>query len=125
MSTEALAARLAAWAAVTPLTPSDVDCTTTVMLKILDGKCKMSPTDKVQMAALYDLLKDRPGARFGADFHALIARAREGLDEALRMEVYEQRLLAETRLSRPVMKAYKAMLRATGALEAATTDAED
>mgnify|MGYP000943003111 CR=1 FL=1 len=118
-------AHVPAWVAAHPLTPSDVDCATAVMLKILDGKCKMSPTDKEQMAALYDLLKDRPGARFGADFHALIARARKGLDEALRMEVYEQRLLAETRLSRPVMKAYKAMLRATGALEAATTDAED
>ena len=96
------ATEVAGWVRRHPLSPIHVDCATAVMLKILDGKCKMSPTDKVQMAALYDLLKDRPGARFGADFHALIARAREGLDEALRMEVYEQRLLAETRLSRPV-----------------------
>ena len=31
--------------------------------------------------------------------------------------IYEQRLLAETAISRPVMKAYKAMLRTAGVLD--------
>lgn len=108
---------VAAWVAAHPLTPSDVDCATAVMLKILDGKCKMSETDKVVMAALYDAVKQRPGQRFGDDFHALIARARMDAGDALREHIYETRVLAETALSRPVMKAFKAMLRADGLFE--------
>ena len=41
--------------------------------------------------------------------------------------VHEQRLIAETMISRPVMKAYKAMLRASGVLATAQSEqsAED
>ena len=107
------------WLAGQHFTADDRDCTLTVMLKILDGKCKMSEADKVVMAALYDALghaaSDLPGQRFGAAEHALIATAREQpADEALRLQLYERRVLAETALSRPVMKAYKAMLREQG-----------
>ncbi|MBS1145411.1 MAG: hypothetical protein H6R14_2817 [Proteobacteria bacterium] len=108
------AAQVGEWVATHALSPSDVDCATTVMLKILDGKCKMSELDKVVMAVLYDALKDRPGLRFGADYHALIAGARAQADEALKNLIYEKRVLAETELSRPVMKAFKAMIRAEG-----------
>ncbi len=103
-----------AWVAAHPLTPNDIDCATAVMLKILDGKCKMGEMDKVVMAALYDAVRDRPGQRFGAAEHALIATARQGADEAMKNALYERRVLAETTLSRPVMKAFKAMIRAEG-----------
>ena len=105
---------VAAWVAAHPLTPGDVDCATTVMLKILDGKCKMSETDKLVMAALYDAVKHRPGQRFGDELLALIAQARAAGGDALRDFIYEKRVLAETTLSRPVMKAFKAMIRAEG-----------
>jgi hypothetical protein len=36
------------------------------------------------------------------------------MDEAQRQTVYERRVLAETTLSRPVMKTFKAMIRAQG-----------
>ena len=107
-------AQVAAWVQAHPLSRSDVDCATTVMLKILDGKCKMGSVDKVVMEALYDALKDRPGLRFGDAFHALIAEARRESSEALRSFIYEKRVLAETELSRPVMKAFKAMIRGEG-----------
>ena len=71
-----MTAQVASWVQAHPLSRSDVDCATTVMLKILDGKCKMGSVDKVVMEALYDALKDRPGLRFGDAFHALIAEAR-------------------------------------------------
>jgi hypothetical protein len=109
-----IAAHVAGWVQAHALSPSDVDCTTTVMLKILDGKCKMGSVDKIVMAALYDAVKGRPGERFGDDFHALIAEARCESSEALRNFIYEKRVLAETELSRPVMKAFKAMIRAEG-----------
>lgn len=105
------------WARAAPLTPSDVDCTTTVMLKILDGKCKMNPHEKDIVTQLYDALKGRAGIIFDDADHALIARARDGMDEAMVERIYEQRLLAETMISRVVMKAYKAMLRRSGILD--------
>ena len=109
-----MTAHVANWVQAHPLSPSDVDCATTVMLKILDGKCKMGRVDKVVMEALYDALKDRPGLRFGDEFHALIAEARRESSEALKNFIYEKRVLAETELSRPVMKAFKAMIREEG-----------
>lgn len=109
-------AELAAWALAHLVEPVDVDCTTTVMLKILDGKCKMGPRDKDVIPLLYDAIRDRPGRMLGADMHALIARARGGEREALVAQIYEHRVLAETAISRPVMKAYKARLREAGVL---------
>lgn len=110
------AARLSDWAVTHLLAPADVDCTTTVMLKILDGKCKMGPRDKDVIPVLYDAIRHRPGQLLGEDMHALIARARDGEREALVAEIYEHRVLAETAISRPVMKAYKARLREAGVL---------
>lgn len=119
-------AGIAAWAAGAALGPTEVDCTTTVMLKILDGKCKMATQEKAVIALLYDALRGLPeshtGTRFGAPIHALIARARAGMDESLRAEVYEQRLYAETILGRPTMKAYKARLRGAGVLAPGRTE---
>lgn len=110
------AARLSDWAVTHLLEPVDVDCTTTVMLKILDGKCKMGSRDKDVIPVLYDAIRHRPGQLLGADMHVLIARARDGECEALVAEIYEHRVLAETAISRPVMKAYKARLREAGVL---------
>lgn len=105
---------VADWVRAHPLSDSDVDCATAVMLKILYGKCKMSAFDKVVMAHLYEAVKDRPGLRFGDEFHALIAAARQDAGEAMKNFIYEKRVLAETAISRPVMKAFKAMLRDQG-----------
>lgn len=107
---------LAAWALEHLAAPVDVDCTTTVMLKILDGKCKMGPYDKDVIPLLYDATRHLPGKLLDDAAHALIERARAGEGEALVSEIYEHRVLAETAISRPVMKAYKARLRAAGVL---------
>ena len=48
---------------------------------------------------------------------AAVAAARQGADEALKMAIYERRVLAETAISRPVMKAFKAMIRGQGLFE--------
>lgn len=109
-----LAQRLATWVAQNPLTPTHVDCTTAVMLKILDGKCKMDADEKVVMAALYDAVKHQPSNLLGADIHALIAQSRGELDEAQRLHIYEKRVLAESMISRPIMKGFKALIREQG-----------
>ncbi|MFC0709598.1 hypothetical protein [Azorhizophilus paspali] len=112
------AEHVARWAEAHPLSPIHVDCATAVMLKILDGKCKMKPTEKLVMALLYERVKHLPGEKLGADIHQLIADARKRLDEDMQFLLYEKRVLAETMISRPVMKGFKAMLRETDLLEA-------
>lgn len=107
-------ARVAGWVRTHALTPSDIDCITTVMLKILDGKCKMDEVEKEVMRALYEAVKHRDGERFGGDYHRLIVSARAAAGEEMKNVIYEKRVLAETMLSRPVMKAFKAMLREQG-----------
>lgn len=105
------------WADGREFDATEVDCFTAVMLKILDGKCKMSESGKQVMAFLYDYLESKPGNLLRDAEHALIAEARAGEpDEQLRMRIYEQRLLAETMISRPVMKAFKARLKADGVI---------
>ena len=104
------------WVRAHSLSPIHVDCATAVMLKILDGKCKMRAGEKVVMELLYDQVKFSPGHMFGEEFHRLIGVARGSSDEALRNFIYEKRVLAETMISRPVMKEFKAMIREQGLL---------
>lgn len=111
---------IAQWAASHLVDPVHIDCTTTVMLKILDGKCKMNEHDKLVIGTLYAVAKNRPGKQMGDEYHRLIAEARKAMDEAMTMFIYEKRLLAETMISRPVMKTYKAWLRSERVL--GTTD---
>lgn len=97
--------------------PLEVDCATAVMLKILDGKCKMAGDEKIVMAALYQAVKNQPGKVLDPALHGTIERALgSALDEDLRTQIYELRLYAEMRISRPVMKGFKAKLRQTGVL---------
>jgi len=110
-------AQVADWLRANPLTPIQVDCATAVMLKILDGKCKMRQTEKQVMALLYDAIRTQPGERLDPAVHELIREARTRLDDAMRERVYEQRVLAETVISRPVMKGFKAAIRERGLLD--------
>lgn len=106
-----------AWAEARQFDSTEVDCFTTVMLKILDGKCRMSESGKLVMTLLYDVVKSMPGSLLGQAEHALIAEARAGTpSEEMRMRIYERRLLAETMISRPVMKGFKAQLKAEGVI---------
>jgi hypothetical protein len=107
---------VAAWAQDKTFEPLHVDCATSLMLKILDGKCKMNDNEKQVMAVIYDVVKHKPGKLLEPSVHQLIALARSEASEQLIEQVYEQRLYAEQMISRPVMKAYKAMMRQEGIL---------
>ncbi|WP_221797289.1 hypothetical protein [Oceanobacter mangrovi] len=114
------------WLEQQTLSPPEVDCATAVMLKILDGKCKMVEAEKPIMAELYQQVRELAGVHLGDDIHQRIAAALRlqqlaELDEAIRMEIYETRVLAETAISRPVMKGFKARLRKTGLLPPKTS----
>ncbi|MGZ4990509.1 MAG: hypothetical protein ACXWE3_05370 [Methylobacter sp.] len=116
---------VARWILTHPLTPIHVDCATTVMLKILDGKCKMRTEEKRVMELLYDEVKTQPGHLLGATIHHLIAQARAHLDDQMKNIIYEKRLLAETAISRPVMKGFKAMIRQEHLLIVTLDEEED
>jgi len=67
------------------------------------------------MALLHDAVKGCPGVILGEDIHALIETARHSHeDDEIWEFVYEKRVLAETMISRPVMKEFKGMIRAEG-----------
>lgn len=113
------AEQITTWLKSYPLSPIQIDCATTVMLKILDGKCKMRSEEKIVMALLYDQIKNQQGHVLTNETHELIANARNHSeeDEALKMLIYEKRLLAETEISRPIMKQFKAFIREQGLLD--------
>lgn len=119
MSETAINQHIFHWAKAHPFEPIHVDCTTTVMLKILDGKCKMNPAEKRVMALLYDAVKGQPGKLFCDEFHTLISTARQQRTNEMKNYIYENRVLAETMISRPVMKGYKAMIRGQGLFDVA------
>lgn len=109
---------VAAWVRQHPLSATQVDCAVAVMLKVLDGKCKMSSEEKQVMRHLYHAVKGQQGNLLGEDIHWLIDSAeRRGVDETGRDFIYEKRVLAETMISRPVMKGFKKLIRQQGLFE--------
>lgn len=106
--------RVNSWVKENPFTPSDVDCATAVMLKILDGKCKMKPTEKIVMTHLYEAVKQQAGLKLGQDIHQLITANKNHRNEEMIEHIYEKRVLAETMISRPIMKKFKAGIRQNG-----------
>jgi hypothetical protein len=99
------------WAHATPLEPAHLDCVTAIMLKILDGKCKMGEVEKTALTAVYDVVRTRPGPSLGDEVHALIAQARQGANPAVAEAIHMWRVRAEAQIPKPVMKDFKHMLR--------------
>ena len=100
----------AEWAAEQDFSTTDVDCTTTVVLKILDGKCKMLPGEKAAIFEIYDVVRKADGVLFDVEAHQTITKARQQ-DASVLDRIHELRVYAEASIPKPVMKKYKAMLR--------------
>jgi hypothetical protein len=101
----------AEWALQTAFNPEEVDCTTAVVLKILDNKCKMLPGEKLAVKAVYDVVKTLPANLFDRTVHETIRRARHLPGAREGAAIHRLRVAAEARIPKPVMKAYKAKLR--------------
>ena len=103
----------AEWALGTHFSTVHVDCTITVVLKILDNKCKMLPGEKDAVLEIYDVVKLLPGELFIQKDYQVIEKARRSdtaSDEVLD-KIHELRVYAEACIPKPVMKSYKAILR--------------
>lgn len=101
----------AQWAVEVGFNPEQVDCTTAVVLKILDNKCKMLPGEKAAVMAIYDAVRHLSAPLFDSAVHDAIGAARlrpapAGLDT-----IHQLRVHAEAVIPKPVMKRYKAFLR--------------
>ena len=100
------------WARATDFSEMHVDCTTTVVLKILDGKCKMLPGEKAAVMAIYDVVRQLPGKIFSHADYETIAQACDPQASGSTMDrIHQLRVYAESEIPKPVMKAYKAKLR--------------
>lgn len=99
------------WAQEMTFDATQVDCTTSVVLKILDNKCKMLAGEKAAVMCIYDIVKLQPGNLFDDATHATISKARIHPDEAIMKKIHKLRVYAESNIPKPVMKAYKAVLR--------------
>lgn len=107
----------AEWASKQRFDTIAVDCTTTVVLKILDGKCKMLPGEKNAILEIYDVVKHQTGEIFNKQTHQAIDVARAvydqntNLGDHIMQHIHELRVFAESQIPKPTMKTYKAMLR--------------
>lgn len=102
----------ARWATEAQFTPQQVDCTTAVTLKILDQKCKMTASEQAALLAIYDSVRANPEELFDASVHRIIEAARLAPDATVRHSVHLLRVHAEKTIPKPVMKEFKAFLRA-------------
>lgn len=94
------------------ISQTDRDCTTTVVLKILDGKCKMLPGEKDAIMKIYDVLLNGASDIFAQEMFTTIERARiEQPTPSLFALIHELRIYAEESIPKSTMKRYKAKLR--------------
>ena len=101
----------AQWAVLAGFTPEQVDCTTAVVLKILDNKCKMLPGEKLAVMAIYDAVRHLAAPLFDRAVHDAISAARLQPDPTALDAIHPLRVHAEAAIPKPVMKHYKAFLR--------------
>jgi hypothetical protein len=100
----------AQWAIETGFNAEQVDCTTTVVLKILDNKCKMSPGEMAAVMAIYDALRDTPAPLFDNAVHEAIKNMRLHSGTETQEAIHRYRIQAEAAIPKPIMKRYKAFL---------------
>jgi hypothetical protein len=101
----------AVWAQQTAFNTTQVDCTITVVLKILDNKCKMLPGEKAAIMAIYDVVKRQSTELFDAEALQIIELARQQPGKAVLQNIHHLRVYGEEHIPKAVMKSYKAMLR--------------
>jgi hypothetical protein len=99
------------WALLVGFNAEQADCTTAVVLKILDNKCKMLPGEKRAVMAIYDVVHHLASPLFDSAVHDAISAARQQPDPGTLDAIHPLRVRAEAAIPKPVMKQYKAFLR--------------
>lgn len=92
-------------------TPFERDCCITVALKISDDSCKMDEYEKSIFMQFYDQLPSQESEFFKSDVFKVIAQARTTPSAHIYAEVKKLREDAMDMITRPKMKAFKALAR--------------
>lgn len=101
---------IAAWAAAADFNLQQVDCLTTLMLKILDGKCKMDEDTQTSARVIYEQAHRNRSHLFDPNIHALIQQVFDRPDLLSLRYVHELRQYAESAIPKSVMKGFKQYL---------------
>lgn len=102
----------AEWAMEQTFSTLEVDCTTTVVLKILDGKCKMLPGEKAAIFEIYDVVKHKTVGIFSdSDIASIETARRDPNDSETLRRIHALRVYGEEKIPKVQMKQYKARLR--------------
>ena len=97
------------WATLVGFNIEQADCTTAVVLKILDNKCKMLAGEKLAVMAIYDVVSHL--SSFDSSVQGAISKARLQPSSLTTDAIHQFRMHAEAVIPKPVMKQYKAFLR--------------
>ncbi len=95
------------------LEPFSRDCAITVALKITDDSCRMDYSEKDLFMELYDALEREESTLFDEDVFELIEVGRTGPSAQIYKYIKNEREMAMDAITRPKMKAFKAMIRAS------------
>jgi hypothetical protein len=98
---------IAEWASTTDFNLQQVDCLITLMLKILDGKCKMDEDTQMSARVIYAHAHRNRSHLFDPCIHDFIARVFDEPDLLSLRHVRELRVYAESVIAKPVMKGFK------------------
>lgn len=101
---------IVAWAAEYDFNLSQVDCLITIMLKILDGKCKMDQQIQLNVWLVYQQAHQGRSRVFDPAIHGLIADMYQQPDPLSRKHIHELRCFAETEIPKTTMKGFKQWL---------------
>nr|CRH05906.1 conserved protein of unknown function [Candidatus Magnetococcus massalia] len=111
------------WVQQATLTPVEQDCICTIVLKILDGKCKMSEAGSQVGRQLYHHLPHPRGAlckRFDSLIRQALAQG-DKISDSIGQQIHQARLFAESGLEKSQMKQFKARLKQEGLLKIDST----
>ena len=87
------------------------ECAITVALKIVDDSCKMDGYEKSVFLALYDALPEQTSLFFDPTVFAAISEGRSEPSAKIMARIKSFREEAMASISRPKMKAFKAVVR--------------
>ena len=101
---------IAEWAAQTEFNLQQVHCLIAIMLKILDGKCRMDAETQYCVQIIYRNAHRGRSHLFSTDIHRFIEQTLQQADSLSLGFVRELRLYAESAIAKTRMKRFKQYL---------------
>ena len=98
------------WCEHSSFSAVQLDCLTSLMLKILDDKCQMDEMHQDVIKAMYSITGERVGVLFDPNIHLFIQQVLQESTPVYDLHIHELRLYAESAISQQEMKSFKQFL---------------